>query len=37
MKKYKWNKEKFAINILKIQAMFLLAGIFDLMFILYFI
>lgn len=33
MKKYKWNKEKFALNILKVQAMILLASIFDIMFI----
>jgi len=35
MKKYKWNKEKFALNILKVQAMILLASIFDIMFISY--
>ena len=37
MKKYRWNKGKLAINILKMQAMILLAAIFDTMFILYFI
>lgn len=33
MKKYRWNKEKFAMNILKLQAMFLLALLFDGMFL----
>lgn len=35
MKKYKWNKVKFAINILKLEAMIGLATIFDAMFIWY--
>lgn len=33
MKKYRWNKEKFAINILKLQGIALLAFAFDFMFI----
>ena len=33
MKKYRWNKEKFAINILKVQAIGLLALSFDAMFL----
>ena len=31
--KIRWNKEKFAINILKVQAIFLLALLFDGMFL----
>lgn len=34
-KKYKWNKAKFAINILKAECMFLLALVYDVMFISY--
>lgn len=33
MKKYRWNKEKFALNIIKVQAISLLAFTFDFMFI----
>lgn len=33
MKKYKWNKEKFAKNILKLEAIALLAFLFDAMFL----
>lgn len=33
MKKYRWNKEKFAMNILKLQGITLLALSFDAMFI----
>lgn len=33
MKKYKWNKEKFAINILKLEGIVLLALSFDAMFL----
>ena len=35
MKKIKWNKEKFAINILKLECIALLAFTFDVMFIAY--
>lgn len=34
-KKYKWNKAKFAVNILKAECMFLLALVYDVMFISY--
>lgn len=34
-KKYKWNKAKFAVNILKLECMFLLALVYDVMFISY--
>ena len=34
-KKYKWNKSKLAINILKAECMFLLALVYDVMFISY--
>lgn len=33
MKKYRWNKEKLAINILKLQGIALLALTFDFMFL----
>lgn len=33
MKKYKWNKSKFAINILKLEGIALLAFAFDAMFL----
>lgn len=33
MKKYRWNKERFAINILKLQGIALLALSFDAMFL----
>ena len=33
MKKYRWNKEKFVINILKLQGIALLALSFDGMFL----
>ena len=33
MKKYRWNKGRFAINILKVQAIGLLALSFDAMFL----
>ena len=33
MKKYRWNKGRFAINILKLQAIGLLALSFDAMFL----
>ena len=33
MKKYRWNKEKFAINILKLQGIMILALSFDAMFL----
>ena len=33
MKKYRWNKGRFAINILKVQAIMLLALSFDAMFL----
>lgn len=33
MKKYRWNKEKFAKNILKLQGITLLALSFDAMFL----
>ena len=33
MKKYRWNKERFAINILKLQSIALLALSFDVMFL----
>lgn len=33
MKKYRWNKEKFAINILKLEGIALLALSFDVMFL----
>lgn len=32
-KKYKWNKAKFAINILKLEAMIGVALMFDVMFL----
>ena len=35
MKKIKWNKAKFAINILKLECIALLAFTFDVMFISY--
>lgn len=35
MKKYKWNKAKFAVNILKAECIALLAFTFDVMFISY--
>lgn len=35
MKKYKWNKEKFAINILKLESITALALVYDVMFIAY--
>lgn len=34
-KKYKWNKAKFAINILKLEAILGIALMFDTMFIWY--
>lgn len=37
MKKYRWNKAKLAINILKAECMFLLALVYDVMFIAYLI
>lgn len=33
MKKYKWNKSKFAINILKLEGIALLAFVYDAMFL----
>lgn len=33
MKKYKWNKSKFAINILKAECMILTVLIYDAMFL----
>lgn len=33
MKKYKWNKSKFAINIIKIESIALTALMFDSMFL----
>lgn len=36
-KKYKWNKAKFAVNILKLECIALLAFTFDVMFIAYLI
>ena len=35
MKKYKWNKEKLAINILKLECIAGIALIYDAMFIAY--
>lgn len=35
MKKYKWNKAKFAINILKLELIVAIALIYDAMFISY--
>lgn len=35
MKKYKWNKAKFAINILKLESITALALVYDVMFIAY--
>jgi hypothetical protein len=35
MKKYKWNKAKFAINILKLELIVTIALIYDAMFISY--
>ena len=37
MKKYKWNKAKFAINILKLELIAGIALIYDVMFISYLI
>ena len=37
MKKYKWNKAKLAINILKAECMIFLALVYDVMFIAYLI
>lgn len=34
-KKYKWNKAKFAINILKLELIVAIALIYDVMFIAY--
>ena len=33
MKKYRWNKERFAMNILKLEGIALLAFVFDAMFL----
>ena len=33
MKKYRWNKERFAKNIIKVQAIGILAFAFDFMFL----
>lgn len=35
MKKIKWNKEKFAVNILKLELIAGIAFIYDVMFIAY--
>lgn len=35
MKKYKWNKAKFAVNILKLELIAGIAFTFDVMFIAY--
>lgn len=35
MKKYKWNKAKFAINILKLELIVAIVLIYDAMFISY--
>lgn len=37
MKKYRWNKAKLAINILKLECIALLAFTFDVIFIAYLI